>query len=159
MKYRKPKHKKTYSLMDELMASATEPMPADYRRHQLTRMYEGLHAFETAPEPTKDDWAVLSDAVNLLETLTLQMKVCEDTSGLLMDGITALAMAGKRHKNDGKSLRLDAVGITAIRSILADYASLIEVLPARTMIRCHRLTEDRLRQIFAGKKQPHDIEM
>lgn len=158
MKYRKPKNKKTYSLMDELMASATESIPADYRRHQLTRMYEGLHAFETAPEPSIDDWTVLADAVNLTETLVLQMKICEDTSGLLMDGSKALALAGSRHRK-GQSFRLDGEGINAIRAILNDYAQLIEVLPARTMIRCHRLTEDRLHAILAGKKQPHDIEM
>ncbi len=58
-----------YSLMDELMASGTEPMPKAKQRYQLTRMYEGLRAMETAPEPTVDDWRVVSDAVNLMETL------------------------------------------------------------------------------------------
>jgi mRNA-degrading endonuclease YafQ of YafQ-DinJ toxin-antitoxin module len=151
----RPKH---YTIMDEMMASPTEPLPAEYRRHQLTRMYEGLAAMEKAPSPTTDDWRVVSDAVNLMETLIETMKVCEDTSGLLMDAITAMAMAGKRNTAGG-AIRLDGAGIQAVRAILEDYAALLDVLPARTMIRCHRLTEKRLHDLLDGKRKPHDFEV
>jgi hypothetical protein len=145
-----------YSLMDELMASATEPMPKTKQRYQLTRMYEGLRAMETAPEPTVDDWRVVSDAVNLMETLIYEMKICEDTNGLLKDAMKALEGAGNRSIN-GKGIRLDANGITAVRSILEDYASIIDTLPHRTMVNCHRLTEKRLWAIIEGRRKPHDI--
>jgi mRNA-degrading endonuclease YafQ of YafQ-DinJ toxin-antitoxin module len=151
----RPKH---YTIMDELMASPTEPLPAEYRRHQLTRMYEGLAAMEKAPSPTTDDWRVVSDAVNLMETLIETMKVCEDTKGLLMDAITAMAMAGRRNLAGG-AIRLDGAGIQAVRAILEDYAALLDVLPARTMIRCHRLTEKRLHDLLDGKRKPHDVEV
>jgi hypothetical protein len=75
-----------------------------------------------------------------------------------MDAITAMAKAGKRSK-DGHKLRLDGEGIVAVRSILSDYAELIDVLPARVMVRCHRLTEKRLHEILDGKRGPHDVEM
>lgn len=140
------------------MASPTEPMPDAHRRHQLTRMYEGLAAMEKAPSPTTDDWRVVSDAINLMETLLLEMKVCEDASGLLMDAVTALAMAGKRNLAGG-AIRLDGAGIQAVRAILEDYATLLNVLPARTMIRCHRLTERRIHELMDGKKKPHDVEI
>jgi hypothetical protein len=91
-----------------------------------------------------------------METLTVEMQVCEDTSGLLMDAITALAMAGRRNLAGG-AIRLDGAGIQAVRAILEDYAALLDVLPARTMIRCHRLTEQRLHEIFDGKRKPHDV--
>ena len=151
----RPKH---YTLMDEMMASPIDLLPVEYRRHQLTRMYDGLAAMEKAPSPTTDDWRVVSDAVNLMETLIETMKVCEDESGLLMDSITALAMAGKRHRA-GRAIRLDGAGIQAVRAILEDYAALIDVLPARVMIRCHRLTEKRLHELMAGKRKPHDVEI
>jgi len=140
------------------MASPTELLPIEYRTHQLTRMYEGLAAMETAPEPTTDDWRVVSDAVNLMETLIKTMQICEDESGLLMDAITALAMAGRRNLAGG-AIRLDGAGIQAVRAILSDYASLLDVLPARTMIRCHRLTEKRIQDIMAGRKKAHDVEI
>jgi len=127
------------------------------RRHQLTRMWSGLAALETSAEPTRDDWAVCSDAVNLMETLILTGKV-EDGGNLLMDAITALAQAGQR-SFAGKPIRLDGAGIQAVRAILEDYSMVLESLPARTMIHCHRLTEQRLQGILRGHKKPHDIEL
>lgn len=147
---------KTYTILDEMMASPSEPMPGAFRTHQLTRMYGGLHAMETAPAPTTDDWRVVSDAVNLMETLILTMKICEDESGLLMDAITALALAGRRQIAGGE-IRLDGAGIQAVRAILQDYAGLLEVLPARTMIRCHRMTESRIYDLLDGKRKTHDV--
>jgi hypothetical protein len=146
-----------YTLLDILQASATEPLPAAHRLHQLTRMYEGIHALETAPAPSTDDWRVCSDAVNLMETL-VEMGAVEDSSGLLMDAITALALAGKRHQA-GHALRLDAPGIKAVRFVLADYAAVLEQLPARTMLQAHRLTEKRIHDILQGRKRPHDVEI
>ena len=147
----------TYTLWDEMAASPTEPTAEATRRNQLTRMWQGLRAIETAETPTADDWRVCSDAVNLMETLITMGKV-QDSSGLLQDAITALALAGKRHIKGG-TIRLNALGIQAVRAILEDYAGVLDALPARTMVRCHRLTERRLRAILAGKKQPHDVEV
>ena len=96
-----------------------------------------------------------SDAVNLLETLVLQGEI-EDSQGLLPDAIAALAEAGERSLN-GQPLRLSGPGIQAVRGVLEDYAEVIAVLPARTMIRCHRLTERRIRGILESRKQSHDI--
>lgn len=151
------------------MASPSEPIPTENRRHQLTRMYNGLAAMETAPVPTTNDWRVVSDAVNLMETLTVtnngwwlgcdgEPVQVKDASGLLMDAITALAMAGRRNLSGG-AIRLDGAGILAVRAILEDYADILDVLPARVMIRCHRLTEKRLHELMAGKCKPHDIEV
>ncbi len=151
----RPKH---YTVLDELMASPTEPLPLEYRRHQLTRMYEGLAAMEQGERPTTDDWRVVSDAANLMETLIETMQVCEDSSGLLMDAITAMAMAGRRNLA-GAAIRLDGAGIQAVRAVLEDYAALLDVLPARAMIRCHRLTEKRLHELLDGKRKPHDVEI
>ena len=146
---------KTYTMLDSMIASPTEPMNEKQRRHQLTRMWSGLAALETSAEPTRDDWAVCSDAVNLMETLILTNKV-EDGGNLLMDAITALAQAGQR-SFAGKPIRLDGAGIQAVRAILEDYSMVLESLPARTMIHCHRLTEQRLQGILKGRKQAHDV--
>jgi len=147
----------TYTLWDEMLASPTEPMPIDSRTHQLTRMWQGLVALELADTPSTDDWRVLSDAVNLMETLVAQGEVRDD-SGLLQDAITALAMAGRRSLAGG-NIRLDARGIQAVRAVLEDYASAVEQLSHRTMVRCHRLTERRIHDILNGKRKPHDVEV
>lgn len=179
----KPVEVYTYSALDEVLASPMEPTPEKSRVHQLTRMWGGLASIENAPDPTTDDWRVCSDAVNLLETLVTRGNVytkdsadpeilieqpgwwigcngshvhVEDTSGLLQDAVTALAMAGKRHHTHGV-IRLDAQGIQAVRAVLEDYAACLEHLPSRVMIRCHRLTERRIREIMKGRRKPHDV--
>ena len=191
MKKRKPQ--KTvfvyhYSLLDVMMASPTQPLPESYRVHQLTRTHQGLEAMEKAPQPNTDDWRVVSDAVNIMETLITSGELFEtkidpetgdaykapipgmwygcdqqpvhitDASGLLSDAVTAMALAGKRHKAGG-NIRLDGAGIQAVRGVLADYGDMLEALPARTMIKAHRETERRIHEILAGKKKPHDVEI
>lgn len=154
---RKPVVIYTYSALDILMASPTEPTPADKRRHQLSRMWQGLAALETAPTPSTNDWRVCSDAVNLLETL-VDMGVCEDSSGLLMDAITALAQAGQRHMK-GQPLRLSGHGMQAVRAVLEDYAAVLEQIPHRTALEAHRRTERRIHEISSGRRRPHDVEV
>jgi len=147
--------KETYTIWDAMLASPTEPMSEKQRRHQLTRMWSGLAGLETSAEPTKDDWFVCSDAVNLMETLVEQKHIV-DPNNMLFDAIRALAEAGQR-SFAGKPLRLDGAGIQAIRGVLADYTMVLESLPARTMIHCHRLTEKRLNEIMKGKMKSHDV--
>lgn len=153
----KHRHHPTYTLLDELAASPTLPLPAEHRRHILTQMWSGLASIERGEQPSPDDWRMLSDCVNMLETL-ISMGVCQDSSGLLQDAITGLAMAGRRNLA-GHAIRLDASGIKAARAVLEDYAELLEQLPHRTIVRCHRITEKRIREILRGKKKPHDIEL
>ncbi len=151
-----PRH--TYTMMDELLASPVQPMPQNKQVHHLTRMYEGLRALETAAAPTSDDWRVCSDAVNFMETLVVQ-GIAADSCGLLQDAVLAMAQAARRHLHTGTAIRLDGAGIQAVRAVLEDYAQLLAALPHRTMVRCHRATEKRLREILAGKRKAHDVEV
>lgn len=149
---------KTYTLVDELLASPRLPLPDKSRLHQLTVMWQGLANLETGANPTNNDWRVVSDAVNLMETFVNDMAICEDRTGLLQDAVTALAMAGKR-KVAGGALRLDGPGIQAVRAVLENYADLLDVLPHRTVVRCHRMTERRMLKIMHGIRQAHDVEV
>lgn len=149
----------TYSLLDTLFAAPDAPMPADKRLHQLTRMHFAQAALETDPKPSADDWRVCSDAVNLMETLVVEMKICEDPDGLLNDAVAALALAGARHLQDGAPIRLTGEGIRAMRSVLSSYAEQLESLSARTMTECHRLTERRVHDILRGVRKAHDVEL
>ncbi len=149
--------KPTCTLIHRLLASPTEPMPLSSRTHQLTRMWQGLAAIEKAERPTTDDWRVCSDAVNLMETLVEQGHLL-DASGLVLDAVEAMAKAGKRHLA-GQAIRLDAAGIHAIRAVLEDYAEAVAALPHRTMLHAHAATEKRIREILAGKRRAHDVEI
>jgi hypothetical protein len=147
----------TYTQLDLMLASPTEPMPEAKRTHQLTRMWGGLAAIERGAAPSTDDWRVCSDAVNLMESLVTAGWV-EDAQGLLADSVRALALAGRRHLAGG-AIRLDAAGIQAVRAVLEDYAAALAQIDHRTMIYAHRATEARIREIHAGRKRPHDVEV
>ncbi len=148
-----------YTLLDELCASEKEPMSDQKRSYTLTKLWAALANIEHGSKPTADDWRICSDAVNMTETLVETLKVCEDASGLLHDATNALAHAALRCQETGAAIRLDGPGIMAVRAVLEDYAEAIAHLPHRTMIRCHRLTERRIREIRMGKKLPHDVQV
>lgn len=140
----------TYSVIDALMASPTEPLPQDQRTRQLTKMFEALHSLERDPEPTTKDWEYVNDAVMLMEALRDMGRV-EDPDGLIHDAIEALGKAGDRAMS-GSKLRLDGQAIQTLRGVLQDYADVLEVLPARTMISAHRIAESRIAKIMRGQK-------
>lgn len=148
----------TYTIMDELMAHKEHPMPEAHRIHQTRVMRQALHALETHDEPSATDWRIVSDCVNLMETLVREMKLCEDPGQLLDDAVAAMAYAGKRKFTHGK-IRLDGPGIAAVRDILTDYEAVLQQLPHRTVINCHRRTERRIRQILNGQRPAHDVEV
>lgn len=156
-KKRAPKRVPHYTLLHEIAASATEPLPEFWRTTQLTSMWDGLAELEKAPDPGAENWRVCSDACNLMETLVEQGEV-EDSQGLLQDAVRALAEAGIRHRK-GMPLRLSGPGMQAVRAVLEDYSEVIALLPARTMIRAHRLTEKRIHDILNGKRRPNDVEV
>lgn len=151
------RHRPTYSLLDVIAASASEPMPEASRTHQLTRMYQGLRAIEQEAAPNSDDWRLLADAVNMMETL-VDCGIVHDASGLLNDAVEALADAA-HHARDGKPLRLSGPGIAAVRAVLEDYSEITAQVSHRTMIRCHRETEKRIREIRSGKRRAGDVEV
>ncbi len=153
----KPQLVYTYTQWDLLLASPTEPMPEAMRTHQLTRMWGGLAAIERGAQPSTDDWRVCSDAVNLMESL-VAAGWADDAQGLLADAVQALAQAGRRHLA-GHAIRLDANGIQAVRAVLEDYAAALAQIDHRSMLYAHRRTEARIREIHAGRKRPHDVEV
>ena len=107
-----PTVRRHYTLLHELLASPTEPLPAAHQMHQLTKMWLGLAALETAAAPCTDDWRVCSDAINLMETLVLEMRAADDRHGLLADAVAALAKA-LAHAGWGPLIRRKAEAMRA----------------------------------------------
>lgn len=169
MKRRRQIYQTHYTMMDELMAAPHQPLPEAKRVSHMRNINKALNALISAESPTTDDWRVVSDVVNMIETLTTHagghwpdcdgdLVHMQDETGLLMQAITAMAMAGKRHMEGGK-IRLDGPGISALRAIVESYEDIITLVPERTMIKCHRLTERRMQDILNGRKKAHDIEL
>ncbi len=125
-----------YTVLDELMASDSQPTAAEKRAHQLSRMRQGLSDMMHAPQPSNDAWRVLSDAVNLLETLVQEGEAPQrDAAGRIVASHWRGCDGAPVEVRDSSGLLLDA--ITAL-----------ECLPARTMILCHRKTAARMRKVL-----------
>jgi hypothetical protein len=166
---RKPRHFPLYSLTDWLLASDTDAMALEKITFQLTRMFGGQRAMELDASPSPDDWRVVTDAVNLMDTLVNhqggrwwidkeEIIEIKDASNLLPDAVQALAMAARRRVQTGV-IRLDALGMQATRAVLQDYSKVIAKVPARIMLEAYRVTEKRIHKIRKGHKQPHDVEV
>lgn len=145
----------TYSLVACLMASPDTPMPEFMRVHRLTRVRGGLLAIMKGNEPKADDWRVIVDAVNLMDTLVLQGKI-EDADGTLTAATNALDDAARRALH-GKGIRLDATGIAVLRGVLDDYELVLGSLSHREMMACHRATETRMWEILDNVKCPDGV--
>lgn len=144
-----------YTLMDELMADPVKPLPVRDRQYTIGGMLQALAAIKTDPVPSLTHWRVLSDMVNIMHTL-IDMGELTDENALLHDAMEAMVGAAERHKA-GHPLRFDGPGVQSMAALAEDYTTVIETLPARTMIRSHRLTEKRIHAIRKGKKRPSDV--
>lgn len=151
------KYKLTYSMLNVMMADPDRPMKDSARDHQLTRMWSGLAALETAVTPTQQDWIAVSDAVNMMESL-VEMGFAKDEDNLIEEAVFILKATAERYKN-GQQLRLTGAGIQLIRGILEDYTELTKQIDERTMVQAHRRTEMRIQDILFGRAKPKDIRL
>lgn len=133
---------------DVLTASPDKPMePARYR-NQLTKMHLSLDAIARSESPERSDWHALTDAVNLVDTLVRQGHAA-DTDGLLQDAVDSMGKAWQRFDKTGQPMRLDGIGLAAMRAILADWHTCLQQLPERTIIVAYIETERRIRAMLA----------
>lgn len=124
------KSKHTYSHLDVLMASPTEPLPLKKRQYQMALMRKALDNCKT--ESTVMDIAALATAVDLMVTLC-DMGYLEDHDKALEDAMVALM---QDNFND--------IEVRMFEGILEDYQMVMDNIPARVMITAHRLTEKRI---------------
>lgn len=139
----------SYTLWDELRADPVEPLPLKDRVNTIEKMRDSLAALKLDPVPSVEDWRRLSDMVNMVVTLR-DIGEMVDADALLADACEAMVKASDRFKA-GQPLRFDGLGVQAMSALFEDFAEAVSVLPARTMIRCHRLTTKRMQAIRKGQ--------
>lgn len=145
----------SFTLLEEISASATRPMPAHRLDGHMLHVFSGIDALINGEKPTKDDWAAVTDSVNIMEALVATGAV-QDPGKLTSEATKALALAGMRMK-EGEALRLDAEGMAAMDAFLADYKVIVASAPERDLIRAHRHAERRVREILQGRARPGDV--
>lgn len=153
-KRRLPQHVPTYSPFAELVADPVKPIPESMKVPHLTKMYEGLDILRHA-QPSVEHWQVVSDAINLTKTLTTEMQICEDPEGVVDKALQSIHTAWTRYSESQLPITDDEYA--NLCWLLRDYGELLEYLPERTLIRCHRITEKRMHEVLNGNRKPGDI--
>ena len=144
-----------YTHWDVLLASPVNPMPEATRQSWLTRILLALRNIEAGDKPGAEDWRILSDAVNLAETMIVH-GIVADEDGIKQRGLNAMADAGARYLQ-GQPMRLSGDGIQAMRSLVEDIGDLMAILPHRDFVKVHRATEKRISEMLRGKRQAGDV--
>lgn len=152
---RKKRPAATFTIWDELKANPIRPVSEQFKTAHLSRIYSGLDGL-FSNSPKSSDWRMVADASNLIDTMVDPMGICDDSDGLIAEACKAMSDASDYIKR-GRTVQWEDGQKEAIKSVVQDYATMLESLPERTIIRSMRLTEIRMREILSGKRKHGDI--
>jgi len=135
----------SYSLMDELMANAVQPLTEQKQRTYLSRVRRAYDEM-CGEEPSYAAADLCIDVIGMVEAL-VTLGIAEDGSGLIHDAQVALGYAVRMYP-EGPAQPLTPEGAHSVQSVIDDYAEMMAVLPARTMIHCHRNAEKQRKNLI-----------
>lgn len=142
-------------MMDELLASPTEPAP-EVHAARIASARLALEQLRTPETATVTAWSLCCMVGNVLETM-LQQGLVQDPDGLLQDGFDALKRAAQATRAPGDPVTLSPADYPIVAGMVEDWAAVMVAAPARSIIRAFRATDRRIREIEAGKVKPHDF--
>lgn len=107
-------------------------------------MYIALDQIEKGDNPTVDDLALVSDAVELTDNFYSAHAPTDAAYNALAEDIRearrALLDAYVRHQS-GAAIRLTGTGMWVVRGVMSYYYQVLHTVPERTVIQLHRATE------------------
>lgn len=133
-----------YTLLDEMAASPTEPLPASLREARIKDARFNLDELIHGLTPTSYNWKVLATVGNVLEVM-LELKMIQDPGEALLAAQRTLRDAAEYALDHGVAPRLAGAEIEPIATLLNAYEEVLEALPHRDLIRVLRETEKRMR--------------
>lgn len=158
---RKPKRPSrvsdSYTMLDELTASNTLPMPASDLESRVSVARANFAALQSPDTATVTAWTVVCMVGNVMETLVVK-GLAADPDNLLGSAQDALRRATDAYNAGRGVIVLDQPeDVRALRWLLDDWEACMRGLSARSMIHCFRVTDRRIREIEAGRTQAHDF--
>lgn len=143
-----------FTMIDELLASPTEPAP-EVHAARIASARAAVVAMRSPESASITAWSLCCMVGNVLETM-LQHGLVADPDGLLQDGFNALKRATQATRAPGDPVILPAADFPVVEAMVEDWAAIMVSAPARSIIRAFRATDRRIRDIEAGRLQPHD---
>lgn len=124
------------------------PIRKEVREQLMLRAYSALEAITAGRHPGESEWRDLADVVNVVETLTVDLKRLPPlTLAHTETASQSLRDAARRFK-DTNTVRLDAAGITALRSVLEIYDQCLGTFTERAMEEAFQRTKDVIEQML-----------
>lgn len=141
-----------FTLVDEMLASPTEPWPESEFAARVMAARASLERLQV-PRPATafgSDWAVLTMVGNLV-TVLLERGHIADPDGLLADARAALQAPLERYTDRAGLLSISAAEARVVGFVIDDWDEVMRGLPARTMVRACRECERRVAAIDNGR--------
>ncbi len=142
-------------MMDELLASPDAPAAPKVHAARIMTVFSALEQMRSPETASITAWSLCCMVGNVLETM-LQQGLVADPDGLLGDAFDALKRATQATRAPGDPVVLPAADFPVVSGMVDDWAAIIMNAPARDVIRAFRATDRRIRDIEAGRLQPHD---
>jgi hypothetical protein len=146
------KRKKRYvprAVMSDPFA-AFQPVDKERRDNQMLKFRTALESVARGSAPDEEDWRLLADAINVLETLIAQELLTAKSNEYLDAATAAMVEAGEGWRN-GRGMRFTGAGLQSLRVVIDLYEQCLEQLTERQMDQARRETERRLRAIRLGQ--------
>ena len=137
-------------MMHELLASPVDPLPPEIYDGYVDNLQRSLAAMATQETSSAQAWRFLGDAINLMHTLVIN-GICADPDDAIQDSVDVMKAAGQSYI-DNKPMHLTEDELAKVRGVTDDFLSVIDQIPYRTFVQCHRKTEVRVQAYRTSKR-------
>ncbi len=135
-------------------ADPVNPAPEEKRERMLATLRSAMVTITQGKHPTEEEWRVLSDLVNMIETMEVRGNMDRaDTTEHMTGAMKGMVLAANRYR-EGKAMRLDGEGVRHLSALLEIYAQTLEEFSERESLEIILETSDRVRAAQAGKTVP-----
>lgn len=129
------------------------PAPKAKRDLVMMRFLTALQALTNGSHPGEEEWRSLSDAINTVEVMCeLGWLKREEVMPDVTQAIAGMVIAANRFKA-GQGMRLDAIGLCALRSIIAIYGDCLEGYTERQMALAQAETQVRIDRLMRSARK------
>lgn len=124
----------------------------------MLRFLSALDAMARGSHPGEAEWRDLSDAINTVETLALNLKRLDaaEVMPTVNAAIEAMVVAARRFQA-GKGMRLDAAGLQSLRDVVSIYGQCLEALTEREMAMAQAETQRRVNHLLRARAPSHEV--
>ncbi|MEY4415386.1 MAG: hypothetical protein RIQ53_2679 [Pseudomonadota bacterium] len=154
----KPRKKyRPKAVMTNPLASL-RPAPPELRRKTMATFESALMMMACGRHPGEEDWQLLSDAVNTVETLAVgQGKLVPDEVMPTVNAAIAGMVGAANRFKAGQGMRVDGPGLHALRTVLDIYEQCLEGLTEREMATAQAETQRRVHALLRARAPSKEV--